>query len=305
MQPKSKRLLEYVSGIIFLAILSLLVNYVFSTSKVKDPFISETSSGIIQVHYIDVGQGDSILIKADKYTMLIDAGKNGSGMLIANYLQAHNITSLDYVIETHPHIDHIGGLSYILRSFPVKQLIMSNVVHSTKTFKNLLSTIRNENINVKIANAGDHYTLGGASFTILAPISKSYKELNDYSVVIKLIYGKTSFLFDGDAQKSSEREMLNANFDLSSDVIKIAHHGAKDASSIDFLDKVHPTYAIISVGKNDYGIPDYEVLQELVDRRIHIYRTDKQGTIVFTSNGSTISVNTNPYIITQNDINDR
>lgn len=304
MKPKLKRILEYASGIIILAVLSLMINHVFIKSKSKEPSVQKPIQ-LVKVHYIDVGQGDSILIEADKHTMLIDAGDRSKGKVVTDYLRAHHITMLDYVIATHPHIDHIGGLAFVLRSFYVKHLIMPDVTNSTETFHNLLQTINQEKINLIKAKAGNQFNLGMASFTILSPISDNYENMNNYSLVIKLNYGNTSFLFTGDAQKHAEKDMIKANINLASDVLKIGHHGASDSNSIDFLDVVNPTYAIISVGINNYGIPDHEVLQALVDRKINIYRTDKQGTVVVTSDGNTISINKNPYRITQADINDR
>lgn len=302
MNRKKKQVIGRISVILLLAALAIFIN------QYRPPQDSETSdvnlrNDIVEVHFIDVGQGDSILIEADNSAMLIDAGENNKGSVVVDYLKSQEIKELYYLIGTHPHSDHIGGLDTVLNSFPVKKLIMPEISHTTETFEDVLDAAAKNELTITKPVVGTIYHLGPATFTILAPNSSSYEELNDYSIVLKLTYGDTSFLFTGDAGVASEEEMLANGIDLSADVIKIGHHGSVTSSSKEFLDAVNPAYAMICVGKeNEYGHPQSETLKALMDRGIKIYRTDAQGTVVFTSDGKNISVNTDNYKITDNDL---
>lgn len=302
MNRKKKQVIGRISVLLLLAALAIFIN------QYRPPQDAETSGGnlhsnIVEVHFIDVGQGDSILIEADDSAMLIDAGENNKGSVVVDYLKSQEIKELYYVIGTHPHSDHIGGLDAVLNTFPVKKVIMPDITNNTQTFEDVLDAVAKNNLSITKPVMGTSYSLGPATFTILAPNSSSYEDLNDYSIVIKLTFGDTSFLFAGDAGIASEKEMLAKHLDLSADVLKIAHHGSSTSSSDSFLDAVNPTYGVISVGKNnEYGHPHSEILRALKDRDIKLYRTDVQGTIVFTSDGKNISVNTDNYIITDNDL---
>jgi competence protein ComEC len=214
-----------------------------------------------------------------------------------------NIKKLDYVIATHPHIDHIGGLATVLNSYEVENVILPEVLHTTKAYENLLNTIKERNLSAIKAKVGSLYYLGSASFTILAPNSDNYEDVNNYSIVIRLCYGDSVFLLTGDAEKLSEEEMLASGRDLSADVIKLAHHGSAYSSCEEFLEAVNPAYAVVSVAdNNDYGHPHTRTLKTIYRQNIKLYRTDKQGTIVFHTNGTTISVNKQNYKITKNDL---
>lgn len=293
MNRKTKQTIGRVGGITLLAVLSLFVNQFMSTPKEKTVPTLTDQANIIEVHFIDVGQGDSILIETKDGNMLIDAGENNQGVTVLSYLEDQKIEKLDFLIGTHPHSDHIGGLDTVIKSLPVDKVIMPDVIHTTKTFEDVLDALEEKNLKITKAVVGDQYNLGPASFQIVSPNSSSYDELNNYSVGIKLSYGDNSFLFTGDAEKLSEDEMLKNGIDLSCDVLKLGHHGSAYSSSSDFLDAVNPAYAIISVGAdNQYGHPHEETLQAMKDRNIKVYRTDQQGTIVFTSDGKTISVKT-------------
>lgn len=250
----------------------------------------------LEVSYIDVGQADSILIKKGSHAMLIDGGNVADGDTVVDYIKAKGITTLDYVVGTHPHEDHIGGLTDVIKTFNVSNVIMPSAVTTTNAYKNLLNAISSKNLSITKPVYGTSYNLGGAAFTILAPNSDSYDDLNDYSVVLRLVNGFNSFLFTGDAGTLSESEMLSKNSAiLKSDVLKVGHHGSSTATSQAFLNAVNPKYAIISVGvDNDYGLPDQEVIDRLTAKNISVFRTDEQGTIVSTSNGHTIVFNQNP-----------
>jgi competence protein ComEC len=305
MNRKTKQFISRVGIIILLALLSLFIKFQ-SDPKEETATKLTNQTDNLEVHFIDVGQGDSIFIEIKDSCMLIDAGENNKGTTVLNYLEDQNVDKLDYVIATHPHSDHIGGLDTVLRSISADKVIMPDVTHTTATFEDVLDVLEEKGMKITKAKVGDKYRLGPASFEIISPNSDSYEDLNNYSVGIKLTYGNNSFLLAGDAEKLSEEEMLKNGIDLSSDVLKLGHHGSAYSSCSDFLDAVNPEYAVISVGAdNEYGHPHAATMQAMKDRNIKIYRTDKQGTVVFTSDGNTISVNTDAYEITEDDLTDR
>lgn len=254
-------------------------------------------NGDLEVHYIDVGQADSIFIKLpNEQTILIDAGNNDDGDLVVNYLTNQGVKKLHHVIGTHPHEDHIGGLDIAISSFDVGKVYLPKVTHTTKTYEDLLNTIKNKGLKVTEAKGGVKLDTGeGIAAIFLAPNGTNYESLNDYSAVLKLIYGKTGFLFTGDAEKFSEDEMLRIYKDqLPSDVLKVGHHGSTTSSSPAFIKAVGPKYSIISVGKdNSYGHPDNIILSRLKNYG-DVYRTDQDGTVIATSNGQEITFNKAP-----------
>lgn len=303
MSRKKKQILTRIAGLILLAALALPFNQYLTQQNEEEASVRTFSSGVVEVHLIDVGQGDSILIEAEDAAMLIDAGENNKGSVVVNYLQSQNIKELDYVIGTHPHSDHIGGLDTVIDSILVNSVIMPKVAHTTKTFEDVLSSLEHKNLKLTAPVVGKQYELGPATFTIIAPNSSEYDDLNDYSVGIKLTYGNNSFLFTGDATNISEKEMLSNGIDLSADVLKLGHHGSSTSSTKDFLNAVNPSYVMIGVGKdNEYGHPHVEIMGALKERNIKVYRTDVQGTVIFTSDGKNISVNTKYYEIADSDI---
>lgn len=248
-------------------------------------------TGEVKVHYIDVGQGDSILIESGDNSMLIDAGENDKGNLVVSYIQNLGISKLDYVVATHPHSDHIGGLDTVLDSINVENVILPKVEHTTKTYEDFLDAIIENDINAIQPIVGTDYKLGEATFTVAAPSSAEYEELNNYSVCIKLLYEDTSFLFVGDAEVLSEDEMLSCGVDISADVLKIGHHGSNSSTSTEFLNAVDPDYAVICVGENNYGHPTPATLEKLADKDVTVFMTSTEGTVVAASNGSTITFN--------------
>lgn len=257
--------------------------------------------GEMKVHYLDVGQGDSTLIHTKDAAMLIDAGDLGYGPGIVDYIKEQDIDKLDYLILTHPHADHIGGAVEVINAFDIDKIIMPKASHTSQTFENLLATIKNKGMKITSPNPGDEYELGDAKFTILGPNSSSYDNLNNYSVVNKLTFGHTSFLFTGDAEVVSENEILNSGLDIKTDVLKVGHHGSDTSTSEQFLDVSSPKCAIISVGKdNKYGHPDQVILDRLDSRNITIYRTDESGTIIATSDGENVSFDKGASPIKQN-----
>lgn len=249
--------------------------------------------GEMKVHYIEVGQGDSELIQVDGKNILIDAGTSDKKAL--NYLKSIGIKTLDYVIATHPHEDHIGSMDDVINTFNIGTFYAPKVTHTTKNFENMVNALKNKNLKMTVSKVGDTLTIGNATLTFLAPNSEKYEDLNNYSIVCKLKYGNNSFLFDGDAEALSEGEILAKQFDVKADVLKVGHHGSTSSTSQDFLNKVNPKYAIISDEKNnDYGHPHKQILDKLNAKGIKIFRTDLNGTIIATSNGTDITFNVKP-----------
>lgn len=252
--------------------------------------IFESDPGILKVHFIDVGQADSILIQNNAGNMLIDAGNNEDSDLVVKYLKKQGVSKLDYVIATHPHEDHIGGMDVIVGSFGIGKIIMPKAQNNTATFEDLLDAISKKGLKVTSPIPGAVFKLGIDEFAILAPNSSSYDDLNNYSVVLRLFHGKNSFLFMGDAETLSESEILSKGYELPADVIKIGHHGSDSSTSNAFLSAVHPQYAVISVGvDNSYGHPTPSTIKTLISSETKVYRTDENGTIVISSDGVTIS----------------
>lgn len=261
-------------------------------------------NGNLKVHFIDVGQADSILITENGHSMLIDAGNNADANLVVNYLKSQGVSKLDYVIGTHPHEDHIGGLDVAINSFNIDKVYMPKKTTTTETYKDVINAIKNKNLKVTVPTPGTSFKLGDASCQILAPNGSDYEDANNYSIVIKITYGNNSFLLTGDAEDISEKEMLDKGYGLKADVLKVGHHGSRSSTTEAFLNKVNPKYAVISLGKgNDYGHPHKSTMDRLKSKNIPVYRTDESGTIVATSNGKTISFSAKAGSYTYNDNN--
>ena len=250
----------------------------------------------LEVHYIDVGQGDSILIRQGDQSMLIDAGNNNKGTTVWSYLLHQNVDHLTYAIGTHPDADHIGGMDVVLYKMDCDTVMLPACASDTKTYEELIQTIGQREQTVVTPKQGQICTLGKASFQILTDTDKDYGDnTNDYSLAFRLTFGDNSFLFTGDAEKAAEQDMIASGLTIQSDVFKAAHHGADTANTEDFLTAVHPTYCVISCGEgNSYGHPRAGVLNQLRAMGVTVFRTDEQGTIVATSDGSTITWNTSP-----------
>lgn len=249
-----------------------------------------TNNDLLKVHYLDVGQGDSIFIELpNNETMLIDAAESYQSEKIINYLKNLNYQKIDYVIGTHPHTDHIGGLKDIINTFEIGKIYMPKVVSTTKTYESLLMAIKDKNLKINTAKAGTSIIDTDAlKINILAPNSETYTELNNYSVVTKITYGTTKFLFMGDAEKLSENEIKE---NVSADVIKIGHHGSNTSSSINFIKKVKAKYGIISVGLNNkYNLPKEETITNWENSGTKIYLTSINGTIRASSDGTNIKI---------------
>ncbi len=272
-----------------IVVVYLMISNTAPTQTVQTQTIPPDPS--LKVFVIDVGQADSILITAGSDSMLIDAGTNKAADTVVDYIKGQGITKLNYVIGTHPHEDHIGGMDAVISTFDVDKVMLPDAQSNTKTFEDVLNATSNKGLKITSPVPGTVYLLGNAGFTVLAPNSPEYGNLNNYSIAVKLVYGNTSFLFMGDAALQSENEILESGYDIRADYLKVSHHGSGTSTSYDFLSAADPKYAVISVGKhNDYGHPAAETLQKLADADIRIYRTDESGTITAISDGNSIVI---------------
>lgn len=250
-------------------------------------------NALLKVHFIDVGQGDGILLESKGEFVLIDAGEKEYGDTVLKYIKKRNAKSLKYVIATHPHSDHIGGLAKVINGIDTENFITVETDQSTRTWLNVLKAVDKNDVNYIDAEVGSTYSFGEASFTILAPLSDNYNGYNNYSVVTMVECGDIRFLMTGDAEKESEKEMLEAKEDLRADVLKLGHHGSSTSSTAAFLKAVNPAYAIISCGKNnDYGHPHKETIKKLKLMGCTYLRTDTMGTIVAATDGEHLSFST-------------
>ena len=249
----------------------------------------------LEVHFLDVGQGDATLIRCGEAAMLIDAGNNSWGDDVRDYLEYQGIGDLDYVIGTHPDADHIGGLDVVMEAFDCGTVIMPDYEKDTQTYTDVTDVMEEKGYELTLPQVGMVYELGEAAFTIVAPNGEYGDNANDYSVGILLEHGENRFLLTGDAEEDSEADMLDNGIDLSADVLKAAHHGSRTANTEAFLERVNPEYVVISCGEgNSYGHPHAEVLNRLREMGIKVFRTDEEGTVVATSDGAGVTFNVPP-----------
>ncbi len=244
------------------------------------------------VHFIDVGQADCTLVMCDGAYMLIDGGNAEDSDLVYTYLKTHGISHLDLMVATHPHEDHIGGLSGAAYAATVGTALSPVTEDNSKVFKNLVKALERQNVSLTIPAPGDTFSLGSAQVEILGPL-KDYEDPNDDSIVLAVDYGQTSFLFTGDMEYTAEIDLVEAGTHLSATVLKVGHHGSSSSTSYRFLREVMPQYAVIPVGSgNTYGHPTEAVLSRLSDADVQIYRTDLHGTIIAESDGVTVTFQT-------------
>lgn len=254
----------------------------------------EEAAEELEIHFLDVGQGDCTLLFCGGEAMLIDAGDNNQGTRIQNYLQKQDVETLKYVVCTHPDEDHIGGMDVILYKFDCETILMTEEDKDTNTYRDVADTMENRGYERTLPVVGQQYSLGDADFTILAPSGLS-GDSNNNSVSLLLTHGSNRILFTGDAEEEEEEEMMDGGILSDVDVYKAGHHGSRTSSSEKLLETVSPEYAVISCGEgNSYGHPHAETMNQFRARGIQVFRTDEQGTIVMTSDGSEILWNCSP-----------
>ena len=270
-------------------LMAFVMSFGISGSNVNPSDIPENSN--FEVHFIDVGQADSALIECDGETMMIDGGNVADSNVVAAYLKKEDVTELNYVVCSHAHEDHVGGLSGALSVTKADNIYAPKTEANTKAYKNFKKKAEEQNVEIKHPNVGDEIQLGSSTVEFLGPVDENGKDLNSTSIVLKITYGNTSFLFTGDAESDVEEEILNSGADLKSTVLKVGHHGSRTSTSYPFLREVMPQYAVISVEKgNSYGHPNEETLSKLSDAGVEVYRTDESGDIVMTSDGNSINI---------------
>jgi competence protein ComEC len=278
-------------------LLKPITSLVAAGSLLLTPVWSNAATKNLAVHFIDVGQGDSIYIKTPNgEDILIDAGNKSKGKDVVNYLKKQKVDDIEVMIATHPDADHIGGLDEVLYAFKVESVYAPKVSHTTQAYKDFLTAVKKEKLTIKTAKLDVTLPLKDKSIKakFIGPV-KEYKtsDLNNWSAVLHINYNKTSFLFTGDAELQSEKDMIAKKVLSKVDVLKVGHHGAKETTTDAFLKAVQPKYAVISVGaKNSYKHPTNEVLNRLKNVKATVYRTDKHGSIVVSSDGKKISIKT-------------
>lgn len=248
-----------------------------------------TKNGGFEVHFIDVGQADAALVLCDGKAMLIDGGNAEDSNLMYTYLKKKNISHLDYVVGTHAHEDHIGGIAGALNYASVGTAYSPVTAYSSKAFNNFRNAVIKHGVSLTVPSVGTSFSLGSAKCKILA-VNTDSGDTNNTSIVLRITYGNTSFLFTGDAEREVEQALLNRGETLKSTVLKVGHHGSSSSTSYAFLREIMPEYAVISVGKgNSYGHPTESVLSRLRDAEVKTFRTDMQGDVICKSDGSTVS----------------
>lgn len=248
-----------------------------------------TGPSDLTVHFLDVGQADCALLECAGEYMLIDGGNVEDGQMVISYLQRQGVQELEAVVCSHAHEDHVGGLPAVLAKFPAKAVYAPTNTYDSKVFDDFLHYTNQQGVQVTIPAPGDCFSLGNSLITVLGPV-KSYAETNDTSLVLKVEYGKTSFLFTGDMEVAAENDMLDFGADVSADVLKVGHHGSETSTGYRFLYEVNPTYGVISVGKgNTYGHPHETPLSRLNHADVTLFRTDKLGTVIAVADGTDVT----------------
>ncbi len=260
-----------------------------TVEKEETKEVINTTDDTITVHFLDVGQADAIIVELiNNEVMLIDAGEVGDSETVINYLKSLNYSNIDYLVGTHPHADHIGGMENVINEFTIENIYMPKTTTNTKTYEDLLTTISDNNLKIKAATSDviileeDNYKI-----EIIGPVEE-YNDLNNSSALIKITYYNNSFLFMGDAEKESEEDITS---DIDVDVLKVGHHGSDTSSTKEFIERVTPEYAVISVGEdNKYNLPKQSTIDILEAVDAQVFRTDLDGTVVISSDGNNLTV---------------
>ena len=311
MARKSKKQVSSLKVLLVVVLINLGIYAGYNNEKFKEIFLSldetitETESlktiekkeitDDLEIHYIDVGQGDAILLENNGKYMLIDAGPTSSKEKLKQYLEENEVKELDYIIATHAHEDHIGGMTTVINNFKVNNLLVSKYISTSKIYENFILAAQKKELQFYAPSNNEKFEFADAEFIILADGNNDMEDMNNHSIIVKVIYDENEFLFMGDAEEELELDLINSGFDLSADVIKIGHHGSDSSSSSIFIEKVNPKYAVISLGQNNsYGHPCKSVMQILNNKQIPVYRTDENSNIVLSSDGKEIKFNVQP-----------
>lgn len=301
MNSKKKFLTALSIGVFLVVTIVISVVQAFSVPVWKNVFkafdVAEYSSVAdeypMSVHVLDVGKADSIFITCEGKNILIDAGETDIYNVVGEYLRKLDIKTIDLLVLTHQHSDHVGSMSSVVDEFEIKECTMpglkEEMIPTFKSYEKLLSSLDKKNIKVVKPKPGASYYIDKIKIDMFAPLYQ-YDDMNSNSVVFKVTYKNKSFLFTGDAGEESEKDMISAGFDLKADVLKVGHHGSKTASSQSFLSNVEPTYAVISVGEDRNKLPKKVITDRLKENNIKIYRTDLDGTVIFATDGENIKV---------------
>ncbi|HOD93738.1 MAG TPA: ComEC/Rec2 family competence protein [Clostridia bacterium] len=278
----------YIIILVLLALSIFLVNKLIESLNIyksSNEFIQEDS---MQVHFIDVGQGDCILLQDSEHNILIDTGSVNMSKKVLRFLKDHNVDTIDMVVLTHPHEDHIGSFKDISEKYDIDLVLKSPVIRDNYTYKNTEKEIQTKGITSLIPLYGEIFRYGEMIFTILTDANLKYEEINNYSIALKLDHMGNTFIFTGDLESEAEHNILDNRMDIDCDVLKIAHHGGSSSTTSEFLYKTSPIYAIIQLGTdNDYGYPHKTIISRLKVHNINTYRTDLSGdiTVVSTEEG--------------------
>lgn len=289
-KSNNKQIVTIISFLIVLATAILGGELFLKTDKNSQAVQTSNTvlSDKLEVYFIDVGQADSILVSNKNETMLIDAGNNENGNDVVKFIKEKGITKINYLVGTHPHADHIGGLDDVINSdLEIENVYMPKIQTNTKTFEDVLDALKNKNLKVTAPKKGDAFKIGDASCEIMTDSILDNDNLNLSSIVIKLNYGEKTFLFMGDAESENEKTITWPKVN----VLKVGHHGSNTGSSQNFINQIKPEYAIIMAGKdNSYGLPKQKILDRLTKIGAKIFRTDELGTITVVTDGKTIEV---------------
>ena len=275
----------------FFELLNIMVN--------AQAYIDKDILNRVEFHFIDVGQGDSaLIILPNGKTMLIDAGVSDYGSKVVDYLKKLNISKIDYLVMTHPHVDHIGGMGKVIDNFDIGIVYMTDTISTSKTYENLLLKIEKKNLEITTLESNDIISEFDEFKAVILSPSKESDEINDMSLVMKITYKNNTFILMGDAETNEENDILNSFSNIKADLIKIGHHGSITSSSAKFIEKVAPIIAIISCGRyNPYGHPNIQTLETLKKYGVKVYRTDELGDIIAISDGNVINITYQNYSV--------